>query len=184
MKTCRSSSGQDSCRTDGREGRQAGGGGEGQVQVDRERTAAKRKTTYGPHRGRPSCWSATGQRGCSRTRHRQSIPHSGKEGEKKTHIFPCVANAGIAAKNEICFTCRCNAISPSVVCYTWLSRCFLGILPWSELCHLFWLCSVLGSDYAVYFCVAALRHAQQRIMKAAAAQDNGDGRYVYTCVTH
>ena len=66
-------------------------------------------------------------------------------------------------------------MSVAVVCRTWLDRCFLGLLPWPETCHLLLLRLLLGAEYAAFSCVAALRHLQQHLLEAAAEEEHGEG---------
>ncbi|KAK3875661.1 hypothetical protein Pcinc_019471 [Petrolisthes cinctipes] len=47
----------------------------------------------------------------------------------------------------------------------WIRCVFLGVLPWSEVCHYLVLVLLNGADYTIYFLVALLRHLQGFIVK-------------------
>ncbi|KAA0708365.1 Protein broad-minded TBC1 domain family member 32 [Triplophysa tibetana] len=66
---------------------------------------------------------------------------------------------------------RMSGFTPSQICIQWLGQCFWNYLDWSEICHYVATCIIMGPDYQVYICVAALRHMQQEILKHTQTQD-------------
>ena len=55
----------------------------------------------------------------------------------------------------------------SALCVPWLRQCYLGVLPWAEVCHYTALVTCLGADYVLYFTVSVLRHIQTGLTRAA-----------------
>ena len=55
----------------------------------------------------------------------------------------------------------------SAVCVPWLRQCYLGVLPWPEVCRYTALALCLGPDYVLYFTVSVLRHLQPGLVRAA-----------------
>ncbi|MPC60318.1 Protein broad-minded [Portunus trituberculatus] len=51
----------------------------------------------------------------------------------------------------------------------WVRCVFLGVLPWSEVCHYLVLVLLLGPDYTIYFLVALVKHLQDTIIKQASS---------------
>ena len=49
----------------------------------------------------------------------------------------------------------------------WLRQCYLGVLPWPEVCRYAALAVCLGPDYLLYFTVSVLRHLQPGLVRAA-----------------
>ncbi|XP_076042450.1 protein broad-minded-like [Oratosquilla oratoria] len=47
----------------------------------------------------------------------------------------------------------------------WVSCVFVGVLPWTEICHYVILVLLFGADYLVYYLVALLRHLEPIITK-------------------
>ncbi|KAM5164077.1 protein broad-minded isoform 3-T3 [Mantella aurantiaca] len=66
---------------------------------------------------------------------------------------------------------RMSGFTPSQICQHWLSQCFWNYLDWSEICHYFAVCIILGVDYQVYLCIAIFRHLQQEILQHTQTQD-------------
>ncbi|KAI7800130.1 putative protein broad-minded, partial [Triplophysa rosa] len=66
---------------------------------------------------------------------------------------------------------RMSGFTPSQICIQWLGQCFWNYLDWSEICHYVATCIIMGPDYQVYMCVAALRHMQQEILQHTQTQD-------------
>lgn len=66
---------------------------------------------------------------------------------------------------------RMSGFTPSQICQHWLSQCFWNYLDWSEICHYFAVCILLGVDYQVYLCIAIFRHLQQEILQHTQTQD-------------
>ncbi|MBN3303274.1 BROMI protein, partial [Amia calva] len=66
---------------------------------------------------------------------------------------------------------RMSGFTPSQICQQWLGQCFWNYLDWPEICHYISACIVMGPDYQVYVCIAALKHLQQDILQHTQTQD-------------
>ncbi|XP_051511088.1 protein broad-minded isoform X2 [Myxocyprinus asiaticus] len=66
---------------------------------------------------------------------------------------------------------RMSGFTPSQICIQWLGQCFWNYLDWPEICHYVATCVIMGPDYQVYMCIAALRHLQQDILQHTQTQD-------------
>ncbi|XP_066563701.1 protein broad-minded [Amia ocellicauda] len=66
---------------------------------------------------------------------------------------------------------RMSGFTPSQICQQWLGQCFWNYLDWPEICHYICACIVMGPDYQVYVCIAALKHLQQDILQHTQTQD-------------
>ncbi|XP_053566762.1 protein broad-minded [Bombina bombina] len=66
---------------------------------------------------------------------------------------------------------RMSGFTPSQICQHWLSQCFWNYLDWIEICHYIAVCTILGPDYQVYFCVAIFKHLHQEILQHTQTQN-------------
>lgn len=53
----------------------------------------------------------------------------------------------------------------SLLCYSMMSQCFWGMLPWSQIVHFFTICVLYSPDYIIYYCVSLLYYCQRAIMQ-------------------
>lgn len=55
-------------------------------------------------------------------------------------------------------TLTMSGYSPARIAQHWTRQCFYNYVNWPSICDFIALCCVLGPDYVVYTCVAALKH--------------------------
>ena len=59
---------------------------------------------------------------------------------------------------------RMSGYSPALIAQFWLRQCFINILNWPDIVNYVLLSVVCGVDFAIYFCVAILKHLERDIL--------------------
>ncbi len=59
---------------------------------------------------------------------------------------------------------RMSGLAPSQICLHWLKQCFWNYLDWSDIVVYLSICIVFGIDYQTYFCLALLKHLNQKLL--------------------
>ncbi|KAK7505391.1 hypothetical protein BaRGS_00003553 [Batillaria attramentaria] len=66
---------------------------------------------------------------------------------------------------------KMSGYTPAQICVHWLKQCFWNYLDWGDIVLYLCVVMVMGVDYQVYLCVAALRHLQELILQRHQTQD-------------
>ncbi len=57
---------------------------------------------------------------------------------------------------------RMSGLSPSQICLHWLKQCFWNYLDWIDIIIYITICVSFGCDYQTYFCIAILKHLNEK----------------------
>ena len=57
---------------------------------------------------------------------------------------------------------RMSGLAPSQICSHWLKQCFWNYLDWSDIVTYLSISIIFGVDYQTYYCVALLKHLNQK----------------------
>jgi len=55
-----------------------------------------------------------------------------------------------------------SGMAPSQICSHWLKQFFWNYLDWADIVLFVNICLILGVDYMAYYCVAVLKHLNER----------------------
>ncbi|XP_070203121.1 protein broad-minded-like isoform X1 [Littorina saxatilis] len=66
---------------------------------------------------------------------------------------------------------KMSGFTPAQICVHWLKQCWWNYLDWANIVQYLALVMVMGVDYQVYVCVAAIRHLRQLIVQHHQTQD-------------
>ena len=57
---------------------------------------------------------------------------------------------------------RMSGLAPSQICLHWIKQCFWNYLDWKDIVAYLAICLVFGIDYQTYFCIAILKHLNEK----------------------
>lgn len=66
---------------------------------------------------------------------------------------------------------KMSGYTPAQICVHWLKQCFWTYLDWVDIVQYLSMVMVMGVDYQVYVCVAALRHLRPHVVQHYQTQD-------------
>jgi hypothetical protein len=73
---------------------------------------------------------------------------------------------------------RMSGLSPSQICFHWLKQCFWNYLDWPDIVTYIGICVSFGIDYQAYFCIAILRHLNEKLLESHSSLHSINGQKI------